>query len=112
MGSALFENPVYHLNVTVETSLLLSDSSSYLVVQSTNFDSLNRAEDIGAGTKKSSVAPITKQKIVVGPKVFFPEPTDTVHTFNWTDSGDGTLSHDLWVLNMRAPIVRLLQCNV
>lgn len=96
--SELFENPVYHLNVTVENAIVLADNSAHIIVLSKGLEGSGEAS--------------TNRKTVVGPTTFFPEPTDIVHTFKWTDKGAGTLSDDLRVLNMQALIVRTLKCNV
>mmetsp|Transcript_60406 Transcript_60406/g.168792 ORF Transcript_60406/g.168792 Transcript_60406/m.168792 type:complete len:413 (-) Transcript_60406:82-1320(-) len=103
----LFENPVYHFEVTVEQAISLPDGSSHLVVQREEADA---AADGGAQRADRGVVGATR-RIVTGPILFFPEPADLVHRFNWADGGAGTLSDDGRVLHLQRTFVRKIACK-
>mmetsp|Transcript_14864 Transcript_14864/g.33857 ORF Transcript_14864/g.33857 Transcript_14864/m.33857 type:complete len:392 (+) Transcript_14864:96-1271(+) len=87
--TSLFENPVYHTSVSVEDALELRDSSSYLVVRKetkTNAASSSSSSATDATLAARDVAGIS---IVQGPTLYFPEPSELVHTFAWSAKGAG-----------------------
>eukprot|EP00930_Biecheleria_cincta_P002762 TRINITY_DN103761_c0_g1_i1.p1 TRINITY_DN103761_c0_g1~~TRINITY_DN103761_c0_g1_i1.p1 ORF type:complete len:391 (+),score=76.12 TRINITY_DN103761_c0_g1_i1:69-1241(+) len=96
--TVLFENPVYHLGVSVEKAIQLQNSSSHLAVQH------------GPAVGKEGGG--TSQEIVSGPLLFFPEATDTVVGLKWADEGGGALSNSGRVINVGATITRSLACDV
>jgi len=100
--AALFENPVYHRAVSVEKAIVVPDASSHIVVLHKSAGS-----STGSGSQAGSVA--TLRSIVSGPTIFFPEPTDTLHKFEWTNSGGGALSKDMFVLRLQKQVVSTLK---
>jgi len=100
--AALFENPVYHLGVTVEKAILLEDASHHLIVRRS-----------GGSTGSSSSASVSsKPETISGPALFFPEITDTVRTFNWTDKGGGALLENGKAISTDAKVVRNLKVEM
>lgn len=97
--AAVYENPVYHLGVTVEKAILLEDPTHSLVVRR-------------SGSSSSSQAASSKQEIICGPALFFPEISDSVRTFNWMDKGAGALRENGQALCTDAKVVRQLRCEL
>jgi hypothetical protein len=112
----LFENPVHHLKVTVEKAYHVPSSASHLLV-------LHKGPQMVVGSVMGEVnaqqgqdrtvsgAVSTEQTIVTGPTIFFPEPTDSVHQFRWTDKGAGALMENMRVLTTKGMLVRALECT-
>lgn len=92
---AMFENPVYHSSVKVENAISIPDASSYIVV--------NRFVE---GAKEAT------QRVIAGPFVFFPDPSDSVLIFAWTENGLGLLSGGGHVVTLRKTAAQKLKCNV
>jgi len=114
----LFENPVHHLKVTVEKAYHVPSSASHLLV-------LHKGPQMVVGSVQGEVpstqqgqgrtasgAVSTEQTIVTGPTIFFPEPTDSVHQFRWSDKGAGALTENMRVLTTKGTLVRALECTV
>lgn len=100
--NALFENPVYHLGVSVEKAVKLLDDAQHLVIQRHV-----------AQTSSKDVAPAAAPRVIItGPTTFFPEATDTVRSFNWTGKGAGALLQDGLVLSLRFFVEREIDIQV
>jgi len=103
--TTLFENPVYHRAVSVQKAVSIPDASSHIVVRRKVSDS--------AGEQSPHAGVVTAERTIVsGPTTFWPEPTDTLHVFDWTDKGAGALSKTQYVLSIKSPIVRALKFTV
>jgi len=103
--TTLFENPVYHRAVSVKKAVSIPDASSHIVVCRKVSDS--------AGDHSPRAGVVTAERTIVsGPTTFWPEPTDTLHVFDWTDKGAGALSKTQYVLRIKSPIVRALNFTV
>jgi len=114
----LFENPVHHLKVTVEKAYHIPSSASHLLVLHKGSQA-SQLVVVGSVSGEVSTqqrqgravsgAVSTEHTVVTGPTIFFPEPTDSVHQFCWTDKGAGALSEDMRVLTTKGMLIRALE---
>mmetsp|Transcript_27604 Transcript_27604/g.78094 ORF Transcript_27604/g.78094 Transcript_27604/m.78094 type:complete len:392 (-) Transcript_27604:130-1305(-) len=106
---AMFENPVYHLGMTVEDMIKLADDSQQLMVRRHAAAPGSKGEGTSSG---AGVIPATETTVVTGPTVYFPQATDAVRVFTWSDRGAGALLVEGKVLSTRATVVREPQCEL
>mmetsp|Transcript_7406 Transcript_7406/g.16273 ORF Transcript_7406/g.16273 Transcript_7406/m.16273 type:complete len:386 (+) Transcript_7406:119-1276(+) len=98
--TSLFENPVYHVSVSVLSALDLPDASHFAVVRKER-----AAAAAGANAAPEQDAADTVS-IVKGPNLYFPEPSEIVHTFTWTEKGAGALKAEGQVICTTASLRR------
>lgn len=107
---AMFENPVHHLGVTVEDMIKLEDDSQQLMVRR-HAAAVPGPKGEGA-PGGAGVVPATETAVVAGPTVYFPQATDDVRVFKWSDRGGGALMVEGKVLSTRATVMREPQCEL
>jgi len=94
-----FENPVYHLGITVEQAIRLDTPQSYIVVTKE------------AGPKDASAAP--SREVKHGPLLFYPSAQETVQSFAaWSIKGSGVLSENERVINVGSTQPMPIACQV
>lgn len=106
---AMFENPVYHLGVSVQDMIKLEDELQQLMVRRHAVAPGSKGEGTSSG---AGVVPATESAVVTGPTVYFPQATDAVRVFEWSDRGAGALMAEGKVLSTRATVVRAPQCEL
>lgn len=105
----MYENPVYHLGVTVEPAIILQSSDHVCVIRSSEAAADKRG---GAPARDEAGGGASSQVVVKGPRRFFPEADVAVCAFEWGANANEMLLQGGRVINLRAPAVLSVQTTL
>jgi hypothetical protein len=94
---SIYQNPAKHDNISVHDGYRLNSSSECLIVFNNDTSTKAKAEAYEASKHPQSQSPVAvsamsyapedeSKMIIRGPRLFFPSPDESVHTFSWSEA--------------------------